>query len=87
MHHEVLSVTVLGGAILCRIEVKLCRIIWFVIQSEHIVNIVDKLSLFVCCQRTESKEFKYTRRAFEHLQYHVLQEYFALFNPGFIPEK
>ena len=80
MHHTVPRGTPLCGATLCPPEVKSCRIIWCVLQREHIVENCCDLCGFKCFQSMQfihSKSFWTFYCAFYWLRY------FALFKPGY----
>ena len=49
--------TALCGTILCHLKVNLCRIVWFVIQKEHIVENYFYFPGLKCRQIILSKEF------------------------------
>ena len=70
MHHVVLwgTCTAFCSAILCWLDVKLCGIIWCVVQREHIVEICY-FSGFKCFQGN-----LYTRRAFDIISYRLSQK-------------
>ena len=84
MHHTVPQGTIvpwgtaLCSAILRSLEVKSCRIIWCIIQREHII---ETLVIFLVLSTCTSKDFKvcnsYTVRAFEHFIVHPKKVFYT----------
>ena len=78
--------TAFCGAILCRLEVKLCRIIWCVVQRQYIIDFFFFPSWFQVLPEN-SMQGIYTHEEFMKINQTFSKQYFALYNRGFIPEK
>ena len=70
--------------ILCRLEVKIVQndLVCHSKRAEFLFYFISWIEVLL---KNQARNL-YTRRAFEHKSY-ILQKYFALFNPGFSPEK